>query len=362
MDYFDKEKGFKAPPDNIPLTHLEDNPFVDSDGKTFLPSIFTEDEEKKFEIDYDWTREGYSSLEDSVAHIYHYEIADEYNYVITQLSSEDLYWLKFIGRFKSVQKLQLDRQTALYPKVLNRKQEKRSLNELFSFGLIWKWSFKRAFLDKPVKVYTLSSNGYRFLEYFFSKERTYFNPQNYFRLDQKYHIRFWETVDLYQLLLSLPIYRGFETYFNLGGINLKNGKKKNLFSPLQEALEIFPNQVKNFVFFTALQSDNDDYYKKAINRWAVFTENGKNLSKDVLSLSGNQNVLAFYAPTVSVAERLNKNLSLPEFGFPILLLIGSVIQKDGITQAFYHPDHANKTLDLQRMVLPNLVDEGDNDE
>lgn len=356
LNSIEGENSIEIPKDGLPITHFKDNPFIDEEGKTYLPSIFTEEEEKRFEISRDFEQAKYSGLQESMSHIYSYEIADDYNYVITQLSETDLYWLKFIGRFKSVQQVQLDRQVALYSDFLDRKQERRSLKTLFKYGLIWRWQYNRDFLNHPVNAYTLSVNGFRFLEYFYKAERTYFQPQNYFYLDETYHIRFWETVDVYQILMSLPIYKGFETYFNLG--RMEKGIKKNLTSPLQEALEIIPNQVKNFVFFPALQTDNNNYYKDAISRWAVFTENGTNLRKPILELPGEQNILAFFAPTVSVAERLNEELSLPEFGFPIVILIGSVIQKDGITQAFYYPDHANKTLELQRMVLPNLIDEG----
>ena len=60
-------------------------------------------------------------------------------------------------------------------------------------------------------------------------------------------------------------------------------------------------------------------------------------------------------PTVAIADKLNADLELPNWNFPIFLLVGSVIEKEGITQAFYYPDHRNKTLDLQRATLPNLV-------
>lgn len=353
-----KENIFSDNTPNKPnRTKFKDNPFLDENGKTFLPSLFTADEEKKFDISRDFSQKKYPGLKESITHIYNYDIADDYNYTITQLTDIDLYWLKFIGRFKSVQQVQLDRQTALFSEMLNRKQVRQSLQTLFRYGLIWKWKYNRDFLDHPATAYTLSVNGFRFLEYFYKAERTYFQPQNYFYLDDNYHIRFWETVDLYQIMSSLPIYKGFGTYFNLG--RAENGPKKNLTSPLQEALEIIPNQVKNFVFFPALQTDNNNYYKDAIARWDRFTDSGKDLSKPILDLPGKQNILAFFAPTVSAAERLNTELSLPEFNFPILVLIGSVIQKDGITQAFYYPDHANKSPELQRMFLPNLVDEGD---
>lgn len=348
----DSNKDYKA-------VSLAENPFIKSSCKTYLPSIFTSEEEAAFTIARDWEQSGYRTIRDSISHIYNYRYASDYRYVYTLLNDSDMYWLKFIARFKSVQKLQLQRQAAIFPNMLSRKKENEALKKLFKYGLTWKWSFERDFLDKPVTVYTLSDDGYRFLEYIFGNERSFFQPQNFFRLDIKYHIRFWETVDVYQLFISMPFYKGFDTYFSLGSLDTNNGKKRNLYSPLQECLELIPSQKKNCVFFPALQTDNDDYYKKAITLWSKFTENGSNLTKPVGHLEGSQNVLSFYAPTVSVAERLNSNLSLSLFNFPILILIGSVIQKEGLLKAFYVPAQNSQLSKLERIVLPGLINEGD---
>lgn len=341
--------------DNLPVTKLGLNPFVNKDtGRTYLPSLFTAEEEKQFKINRNFKQRKYLTLQDSVSHIYSYFIADDYNYVMTQLSDHDLYWLKFIARFKSIQQVQLFRQTALYPDWFDRKSLKHSLDRLFMYGLIWKWNFKRDFLNKPVTAYTLSVNGFRFMEYFFNQERRYFQPQSYFTLPVQYHIRFWETVDIYQLCLSLPIFHGFETFLNLGK-DKENKIKRNMTSPLQIALEMIPNQIKNLVFFPALQTDDLTYYQNALLRWNAFTDDGADLTESINGLPGTQNIIVFYAPTVAIADKLNADLELPNWNFPIFLLVGSVIEKEGITQAFYYPDHRNKTLDLQRATLPNLV-------
>ena len=354
MNKFSKNNYFKPPEDSIPTTNLNENPFIDiNNGKLFLPSLFTKEEEEQFEIHRNFMQEGFVRIQDSVAHIYSYEIADDFNYVICQLNDEDLYWLKFIGRFKSVQKLQIYRQTILYPDIFTRSKVEKSLKKLFRYGLIWQWDFNRDFLKKTVKVFTLSVNGFRFLEYFFSNERRYFQPQNYFTIKSIYHIRFWETVDIYQLLLSLPIYKGFETFFNLGRVD--ENMKKNMTSPLQIAIELVPNQIENLVFFPALQSDSIDYYKDVIIRWNKFTENGSDLTKPINKLSGNQNILVFYTPTVKLASQLNVQLSLAKFRFPILLLVGSVIQKDGIVNAFYLSSDDSSS-GLKQIILPNLID------
>lgn len=348
----DSNKDYKA-------VSLAENPFIKSSCKIYMPSIFTNDEEAAFTIARDWQQPGYATIRESINHIYTYQYASDYRYVYKLLDDKDMYWLKFIARFKSVQSLQLQRQVAIYPNMLSRNKENEALKKLFKYGLTWKWSFERDYLEKPVTVYTLSDDGYRFLEYIFGNNNSYFQPQNFFRLDIKYHIRFWEIVDVYQLFLSMPFYKGFDTYFSLGSLDAENRKKRNLYSPLQECLELFPNQKKNCVFFPALQTDNDDYYKKAITLWSKFTEDGSNLEKPVGKLEGSQNVLAFYAPTVSVADRLNSNLSLSLFNFPILILVGSVIQKEGLLKAFYVPDKNGELPKLKRIELPGLINEGD---
>ena len=362
MADYTKAVSFEGPKDDIKVTNLKDNPFVDEKtGKLYLPSLYTQEEVDKFLNDKDFKihrtffRKKYGSLQQSVAHMYTYAIADDFNYVMSQLSDEDLYWLKFIGRFKSIQTLQIYRQTALFSENFSRKRAEESLEKLYKYELIWKWSFKRDFIDKPLYTYTLTVNGFRFLEYFFSK-RTYFQPKNYFILPDTAHIRFWETVDIYQLMLSLPQYKGFDTLLNLG-VN-HEGTNRKLSSPLQIALELTPGRVKNLVFFPAVPGDKDLYYKDVLVRWNRFTLEGSDLQKNVNGLPGTQNVLAFYTPTFDLAQKLNEELKLTDWNFPILLLVGSVIERDGIVKAFYLPDHRNKTKELQNLSLEKLV-EGD---
>lgn len=283
MADYTKAVSFERPKDDIKVTNLKDNPFVDEKtGKLYLPSLYTQEEVDKFLNDKDFKihrtffRKKYGSLQQSVAHMYTYVIADDFNYVMSQLSDENLYWLKFIGRFKSIQTLQFYRQAALFPENFSRKRAEESLEKLYKYELIWKWSFKRDFIDKPLYAYTLTVNGFRFLEYFFSK-RTYFQPQNYFILPDTAHIRFWETVDIYQLMLSLPQYKGFDTLLNLG-VN-HEGTNRKLSSPLQIALELTPGRVKNLVFFPAVPGDKDLYYKDVLVRWNRFTLEGSDLQK-----------------------------------------------------------------------------------
>lgn len=367
MADFNKALSFEKSNDKIQATDLKNNPFVDTEtGKLYLPSLYTKEEvdkfveDKTYKIHRVFARKKYASLQQSVAHIYTYAIADDFNYVMGQLSDEDLYWLKFIGRFKSVQTLQISRQTALFPNTLTRKRVEEALEKLYKYDLIWKWGFKRDFIEETLYSYTLTVNGFRFLEYFFSKQRVYFQPQNYFILPDTAHIRFWETVDIYQLLHSLPQFKGYETLLNLG-IN-REGTNRKLSSPLQVALEMTPGRVKNLVFFPAVPGDRDSYYKDVLVRWNRFTLEGSDLQKNVNGLPGTQNVLVFYTPTFDLAQKLNEELKLPEWNFPILLLVGSVIEKDGIIKAFYLPDHRNKTNKLQSLSLENLVKDDGNSE
>lgn len=51
-------------------------------------------------------------------------------------------------------------------------------------------------------------------------------------------------------------------------------------------------------------------------------------------MPGTQNVLAFYTPTFDLAQKLNEELKLTDWNFPILLLVGSVIERDGIVKHF----------------------------
>ena len=97
MADYTKAVSFERPKDDIKVTNLKDNPFVDEKtGKLYLPSLYTQEEVDKFLNDKDFKihrtffRKKYGSLQQSVAHMYTYVIADDFNYVMSQLSDEDL--------------------------------------------------------------------------------------------------------------------------------------------------------------------------------------------------------------------------------------------------------------------------------
>lgn len=328
---------------------LQDSQFINAqDGTAMLPSLINPEDEKNFQIHRNFYIKGYVDLRDSVRQIRQYEIADQYNNVLTKLDFEDEYWLKFIAMFKSVQKLQLKREARMFPQLLDEMNLDKCLNKLFRNGLIMRWTYNHPIDDKDIPVYTLTGNGYRFLKTFYANSN-YFDPQDFFNLNRRYHLRFWEVLDVYQLLVSLPAYRASTTMFHG---NLRD-KRLLLPSPLQINLELTKGKPKNLVFYPALYNDNLNYYKDASLKWDKFTEGGQNLNKPINDLPAGQDVLAFYVPTVERAQEINNVLKLTQFAFPSLFLVGLEITNNGLPRAFFLPDRQNGG--LRQYIFPDVL-------
>lgn len=332
---------------DINSVDLEHSQFINpEDGTAMLPSLINPEDEEKFQIKRNFYVHGYPTLIGSVQHIRQYELSDQYNNVFDQLDMQDQYWLKFIGMFKSVQKLQLKREARMYPQLVSENNLDHSLKILFRNGLIMKWDYKHPIDDQVIKVYTLTGNGYRFLVNFYNEN--YFHPQDFFNLNPRYHLRFWETLDVYQLLVSLPAYRASSTLFR------GNDRKRRLLpSPLQISLEMKQGDIKNLVFYPCLYNDNPAYYKDATLKWNRFTKDGANLNEKIGDLPEGQNVLTFYTPTIERAAFLNKYLNLSGLSFPSLFMVGLDVTNYGLPKAFYEPNR--KTGGLKQLNFQNLL-------
>lgn len=332
----------------VPLT---DNQFIDAQtGVAMLPSLINPEDELKFKIKRDWYINGYPTVVASVRQIRHYELFDQYNDVLDKLDFQEQYWLQFIGMFKSVQKLQLKREARLFPQQVSENNLDNCLKHLFMNGLIMKWEYYHPIDDAKIPVYTLTGNGYRLLINFYNQN--YFHPQNFFNLNPRYHLRFWETLDVYQLLISLPAYKGSSTWFQG---EPKKGKRI-LPSPLQINLELNQGKPKNLVFYPVLYNDNINYYKDVTLKWSNFTDEGQSLNKPINDLPMGQNVLTFYVPTLERAAQLNDTLKLANFAFPSLFLVGFEITSQGLPKAFYLPDRQTKG--LRQYSFPDVLREG----
>lgn len=326
----------------IPI-NFSDNEFIDQDnGRMILPSLINPSDELTFKIERDFFLPGYATLRESVKQIRQYEIADQYNSVLTKMDTEQEYWLKFIGMFKSVQMLQIRREARIFPDVLHEDNISKTLEFLLLNGLIVRWKYHHPINDTDIPVYTLSGNGFRFLNTFYTDN--YFQPQNFFNLNQRYHLRFWETLDVYQLLLSLPVYHESSTLFR--GEPLEG--KPLMPSPLQVNLDLIHDHPKNLVFYPALHNDNPEYYKDVVAKWSNYIQpegsNTIDLNFKINDLPVGQNILSFYTPTLKRANELCEFLQLRNFRFPTLFLVGSQIVNEGVSHAFYIPNREDQGL------------------
>ena len=333
---------------------LSQNDFLDSEtGQLALPSLIPEDAERSFKIRRNHYL-GNHSLDESIKLIRRYSIADEYLDAYARLSDVDLNYLRFIANFKSIQQIHAYRQAELFPefygdgKHKTMKVAQKSLVRLTMLGLIDKWSYLHPVYQKDVNVYTLSGNGFRFLEYFFGNNDHYFHPSNFFQLPDFFHVRFWETTDIYQTLVSLPAYKDSSYFFNNENI---------VYSPLQISFAFELPNIQNLVIYPTLQIDRLDYYQNVIAKWNGFVESGDDLSKPINELPHATNVLTFYATTVEKALFFTQRLRLAQWRFPIVFIIGTKLRTKGAKNAFYRPvaDSSGES-GLYRINAENIMD------
>ena len=336
---------------------LTDNQFLnEKDGSLVLPSLMTLDQEKSFEISNNWFVDGKSRI-DSLREIREFDMADEYRSIYLELTQTEEFLLKFIALFKSVQKIHLIREATLFPEIVNPSKINSSLKHLFVNNLIWKWKYHHPVYANDIEVYTLSTNGYYMLKLISGNEHYFFPGLLLSRkIPAVFHVRFWETVDLYQLFVSLPSYKGSTTLFNGGHL-----EDRIVNSPLQIATRLLPGKTVNLIVYPVLQTDGDSYYNHVIEKWLEFTEKGKVQDKPVNSLPGESNVLTFYAPTGDFANQFNKHFQLNKAPFPIFYIIGSLIREYGIEQSFFAPSATNDVdKSIEQISGLDLLQEEDN--
>lgn len=327
--------------------NLDNIRFIDSNsGTVVLPSLVTPQEESDLDLKPDFYVNGYETLRDAVRHIKHYEIADDYNEVLQDLDYQSEFWLKFIANFKSVHWIHLLRQVQIFPEYLSSDDLKKSIKKLLINGLIQRWNYNPKTYEKRVYVYTLTGHGFRFLKRFYPDY--YFDPQNFLNLNISFHIRFWETVDVFQSLLSLPAYNDSSTLFH--------GNRLLVPSPLQVNIDLSKHKPKNLVIYPTLQEDGENYYKKIVTKWSQFIEQEGN-HPAINSLSSGVVILAFYTPTIKRALELNEKLQLTKFSFASVFIVGEMMVKEGISKSFYLPDR--KEGGLRHYEFKNIMQEND---
>ena len=115
--------------------------FNDPNGRIVIPSLVTKEQEENFKIYPSWFVDD-NSFNDSIRKIRVYYNADEYRSVYMGLNESDVYLLKFIANFKSVQKIHLIREARLFPEIFNPSSINTSIKHLFMNNLIWKCKYK----------------------------------------------------------------------------------------------------------------------------------------------------------------------------------------------------------------------------
>lgn len=307
--------------------------FIDEDGTIILPSLFTLEEERNFKI---WYAHNLGKLNkaESFKQICSYEDFDDYRRVYRQIDRREMFFLRFMGRYGSVQAIHIRRMCALYPKEFGLDTTKsitKTVTRLRRLGLVERYQFYQPQIQADVYAYTLTGNGFRFLKYINKKNFDLnFNPNIVLFSRDTVHIRRWQVCDLFQGAISIPGYSGVNTNF-LGFHNCDMPGANFSFS-----LETAKDKYTNFVTFFALEIDKNDYHARTLNKWDKFKKLGHETTP-IPGLAGETNLLTFYVPTLSKARNMCLALQLYMSEIDCCFIVGEEMAHVGIADSFYIP-------------------------
>lgn len=373
---------------------LQDNLFMDSEGRFYVPSYLTYQQTRDMsEVTRNYQLAEYPTLRASVASKKKYTSSLGYADVLENLTFGELFVLRFIGIFSSVQKLQVRRQCQLFKKrfedhheAVTDKHIAQILRRLEKKSLILKNNFDRIDDSGEKKItvcYTLDVEGYHYLKNYYGQSFTVNDPDVWFlwsRGTALRHLRCWECVDVYQFFQSLPAFRGFNTLFAGQSTGIPTAHGPLVCSTLQVSLKILFGQkatgIFNLVCYPCVQTDGVKFYKSVLSRWQKWlyrdesgevTETKPNPNKPIPGLEQGYNALAFIVPDEDMANYLNSSLKLFEFkDTMILFIVLNRIQEKGALHAlllpseqYYNQETKSYDGELKELQLKELLVDAD---
>lgn len=304
--------------------------FIRLDGETYLPSLLTHTPDTTLKIKSNLGSNS-DEVEKRIKHLPVYETEADYGRNFIRCSQVARAVLKFVAMFRSVQKLQIERQAMLFPDVFtttNSRKIEDGINQLLAKDFIHPRQYYHEYKEKWLPFYTLTQNGYYAMKYFEQVEMNYYPPRRFKEDPPSQHERFWQLVDLYQAVRGNDNFKGFTHFFN----GFKSTKIPISFCVL--ALEVSPSNVLNFIVYPVVDSDFPVYLEKKLLYWSNLIDLG-NSERRIEKLGGKINVFTIYVNTKEKARYLIENLRLEQYDFHIIFIIGEELSTKGISNAFY---------------------------
>lgn len=334
--------------------------FIRNDGQMIMPSFYLTRQQEAIDAQMDFLQEPGETKRNAVSRVRNYIHYDEMRKIFTSMPMRRFELIRYIGNFKSVQAIQMDRLVKIFPDIFTSNNVRKDLLALYLQGLVQLWKFRETREDDIPEIkqkwhytYTLTGFGFQFLKMFdtytaqavtkqdiLKPQNSYFNPDLFDKFPSNIHIKFWQSVDLHMLFVCSEKYID-STFSFVGDADVKCPR-----SPLQVSVQDFnlsPNQTfdkANLIVYNALMSDwredlSDDNSKMAnqfvslINPlvfWSRFTKKGAEITKSITSLpDAKANILCFYFSTYEEAKNFALAMDLAEFRFPIMLIVGEKI-------------------------------------
>lgn len=303
--------------------------FKNSEGKIYLPSLLSLDQENRFSIKRKHTK-GKIPLDKSLKLIREFDTDRDYAKAYLRMSDDDKAVFVCIAQFTSINYLQLMRLGLIHDHFpTGGSKLNRSLAKLIVSGLIQEWEFANPSSGKKERCYTLTDHGARAYEYLFGNNGL-FAPKKFFQKYPLRHLRKWYAVDLYEVLFSL---NQFDSY-------------KNSYSGTNDAflvpgagvycLETNKELFLNMVTYVVLQSDQPHFLIDKLEKWENYIARGHE-KMEIPGLIGSLNALTFFVPTIRKAAEIVRVLELHTKPFSIFFIVAEAIVEKGVTKSFYIP-------------------------
>lgn len=304
--------------------------FIRLDGETYLPSLLTHTPDSALEIKSNLGSNN-EEVEKRIKHLPIYETESDYGRNFIRCSQVARAILKFVAMFRSVQKLQIERQAMLFPDVFTTTNSRKiddGINQLLAKDFIHPRQYFNEYKEKWLPFYTLTQSGYYAMKYFEQVEKNYYPPRRFKEDPPSQHERFWQLTDLYQAVRGNEKFRGFTHFFN----GFKQAKIPICFCAI--ALEVSPGNVLNFIVYPVVDTDYPLFLEKKLLYWSNLIESG-NSERPIEKLAGKINIFTIYVNNKLKAEYLLEQLRLEQYDFHIIFIIGEELSTKGISNAFY---------------------------
>ncbi|MDR2833967.1 MAG: hypothetical protein LBV67_09650 [Streptococcaceae bacterium] len=256
--------------------------------------------------------------------------------------------LYVIASVTSIQKMQLQRTFEEYNNL------ECSLKILLEQRLIQRWKYFNPKIKKDVDVFTLSGDGYYFLDTIQEKLEfdfyTIANPFKWHDWLPSMHVRFWMYVDVFNGYSKLQEYQNYHTHFGSFSIQEINEDTQEIVG-VKKYTPVYTNGVvtlnltsnkgitnsTNLFLYAILDNDSKSFKfpKKVLNRFENVFKDFGNKKITNSEYEGVRQLLTFVVPSKKTADAFLDELLIRKIEYTIAFIVLENIEEDSLENSLW---------------------------